>query len=287
MSGLPFAALVLCLCITAGESQQLTIVVEHRQINVTVGGDALFSVRTSGNVSSGNWVFKGKTIAQWIGQTVSVDNVYSSRAAVFTSNGSLLLKTVSALDSGEYRVNMVPITGSMTSATVTLNVIEPVTGVIVVTNHTIALSCDASGPVQTRTWFKDNQPIQENDRIFTSPDKTKLTIISVNRKDAGTYKCIASNPFSSGAGETYVQVCSKTNDNCTPGSGAIVGIVLALLGVGLIGGVSGWLIARKTGGSCIEPEKTVKSTQLFLHRALHPTHPTGQFMLNKIQSFKH
>ncbi|XP_072893336.1 cell adhesion molecule CEACAM15-like [Hemitrygon akajei] len=117
-------------------------------------------------------------------------------------------------DSGEYRVNMVPNTGSMTSAVVTLQVLEPVTGVAVVTNNptplenldTIALSCVASGTVQTRTWFKDNQPIQENGRIFTSPDKAKLTIISVNRNDAGTYKCIASNSFSSGAGETYVPV---------------------------------------------------------------------------------
>ncbi|XP_072893321.1 uncharacterized protein [Hemitrygon akajei] len=137
---------------------------------------------------------------------------------------------------------------------------ETVSGVAVATNNptplenldTIALSCDASGAVQTRTWFKDNQPIRENGRIFTSPDKAKLTIISVNRIDAGTYKCIASNSFSSGAGVTEVDVyckyTAKTDDNRTLGSGAIVGILLGLLGVGLIGGVSGWLIARKTGG---------------------------------------
>ncbi|XP_072130945.1 cell adhesion molecule CEACAM7-like isoform X2 [Mobula birostris] len=256
MSGLPFAALVLCLCITAGESQQFTIFVEHSQINVTVGGNALLSVLPSGNVNSGNWICNGRTVGQWIGQAVSVDPAYTSRAEIFIFNGSLLLKSVSALDSGEYRVTMVPVSGPQTSAIVTLHVIEPVTGVTVVANDstplenldTIALSCDASGPVQTRTWFKDNQPIRENRRIFTSPDKAKLTIISVNRNDAGAYKCIACNPASSGSGETYVQVYSKTDGNCTPGSGAIVGIVLGLFGMGLIGGVSGWLIARKTGG---------------------------------------
>ncbi|XP_072132526.1 cell adhesion molecule CEACAM1-like [Mobula birostris] len=436
MSGLPFAALVLCLCITAGQSQQFTIYVEHSQINVTVGGDALFSVRPSGNVNSGNWVFKGKTVVQWIGKAVFVDNAYTSRAELFISNRSLLLKSVNMSDSGEYRVTMVPVGGSQNSTTVTLRVIEPVSNVTVTSNasslieysdsvaitcfargtevsylwlkenspiipggrfelsadnstlavsgvrrtdgsftcrasnlinsltsapfyldvyygpdrphiltqpasiphvagssitltcftlsrpdaelnwqlsgvhlqsgqllslenisasqtgnytceaynmftmrksaaskeinvfepvtgvtvvaydstplenlDTIALSCDASGTVQTRTWFKDNQSIQEDGRIFTSPDKAKLIIINGNRKDAGTYKCIASNSFSSGAGETYVQVYSpKAVDNITLTPGAIVGIVLGLLGVGLIGGASGWFIARKTGG---------------------------------------
>ncbi|XP_072893210.1 cell adhesion molecule CEACAM6-like [Hemitrygon akajei] len=230
-----------------------------------------------------------------------------------------------------------------------------VTGVAVVTNDstplenldTIALSCDASGTVQTRTWFKDDQPMRENGRIFTSFDKAKLTIISVNRNDAGTYKCIASNSISGGAGETNVQVyygpekvrivperpvvsnivsnltltcfalsvpwgmyawyngnnllqtgqeltlvsvtsvdvgsytCRVTNDvtkrssnltvhvsaqapkpdeSCTLTSGAIVGIVLGLLGVGLIGGVSGWLIARKTGGVKDPPQSKLDTS---------------------------
>ncbi|XP_072892183.1 cell adhesion molecule CEACAM15-like isoform X2 [Hemitrygon akajei] len=262
MSGLAFAALVLCLHITAGESQQFTIIVEHSQINVTAGADALFSVLPSSNVRSGSWIFEGRTVAQWIGQNEILDNEYRSRVELFTSNGSFLLKSVNTADSGEYRVNMVPTNGSQTLATVTLRVTGPgpVTGVAVVTNDstplenldTIALSCDASGTVQTRTWFKDNQPIRENGRIFTSPDRAKLTIISVNRNDVGTYKCIASNSFSSDAGQTYVEVyckyTAKTDGNCTLGSGAIVGIVLGLLGVGLIGGVSGWLVARKAGG---------------------------------------
>ncbi|XP_062895395.1 carcinoembryonic antigen-related cell adhesion molecule 1-like isoform X3 [Mobula hypostoma] len=380
-----------------GESQQFTITVEHSQINVPVGGDALFSVRPSSMVSRGDWSVNGILAVWWIDQTVSVDNVYKTRAELFTSNGSLLLKSVKVRDSGEYRVNMIPVSGSQSSATITLRVIdaelnwqlngahlqsgqllildnisvsqtgrytceaynmltmkknsstreidvyEPVTGVTVVANDstplenldTIALSCDASGPVQARAWFKDNQPIQENNRIFTSSGKAKLIIISVYRNDAGTYKCIASNSFSSGSGETYVQVyygpemirivperpvvsntvsnltltcfalsvpwgiyvwyngnnllqtgqelrllsarmvdvgsytcrvtnrvtnrnsnltvhvtaeAPKTDDNITLTAGAIVGIVLGLLGMGLIGGVTGWFIARKTSG---------------------------------------
>ncbi|XP_072130956.1 uncharacterized protein [Mobula birostris] len=161
MSGLPFAALVLYLCITTGE---FTILVEFSQINVSVGGGALFSVRPSAVISSGSWIFKGKTIAQWIRHTASFHNAYTLRGVLFTSNGSFLLKSVKMSDTGEYRVNMVPASGTQFSAVVTL-------------------------------------------RVF-----------------------------------------AKRDDNCTPGSGAIVGIVLGLLGMGLIGGVSGWLIARKTGG---------------------------------------
>ncbi|XP_072894640.1 pregnancy-specific beta-1-glycoprotein 11-like [Hemitrygon akajei] len=453
MSGLPFAVLVLCLHIiagdhwstpttgdhiiyrTAGESQQFTIIVEHSQINVAAGGDALFSVRPSSSVSSGSWIIKGKTVAQWIGQAEILDNEYESRAELFPQNGSLLLKSVNMSDCGEYRVYMVPTNGSQTSATVTLrvigpasniivtsdatrlteysdtvrltcsatgtdvsylwleensrvipggridlnednstltvsgvlrtdgsftcrasnlineitsspfsldvnygpdrpyiisqpnysfhfagstisltcftesrpgavlnwqlngahlqsgrkvildnisvshtgkytceaynmvtkrnnasttqiNVFGPVAGVAVVANNptplekldTIALSCDASGTVQTRTWFKDNQPIRENGRIFTSTDKAKLVIISVTINDTGTYKCIASNSFSSGAGETYVQVYSpKTDNHCTLTTVLIVGIVLGLLVMSLVGGFSGWLFARKTG----------------------------------------
>ncbi|XP_072893222.1 cell adhesion molecule CEACAM20-like [Hemitrygon akajei] len=259
------------------------------------------------------------------------------------SGQEVILDSISVSNAGKYTCEAYnTVTKRINASTTQIIVFEAVTGVAVVANDstplenldTIALSCDASGTVQTRTWSKDNQPIQENGRIFTSPDKAKLTIISVNRNDAGTYKCIASNSFSNGAGETYVQVyygpekvrivpkrpvvsnivsnltlacfalsvpygeytwyngnnllqtgqeltlvsvssvdvgsytcrvtngvtnrnsyltvhvtaqATKADDNITLTTGAIVGIALGLLGMGLIGGVSGWLIARKTG----------------------------------------
>ncbi|XP_059815665.1 carcinoembryonic antigen-related cell adhesion molecule 5-like, partial [Hypanus sabinus] len=174
------------------------------------------------------------------------------------SGRKVILDNISVSHTGKYTCeayNMV--TKRINASTTQINVFGPVTGVSVVANNptplekldAIALSCDASGTVQTRTWFKDNQPIWENGRIFTSTDKAKLAIISVTRNDAGTYKCIASNSFSSGAGETYVEVYSpKTDDNCTLTAGVTVGIVLGLLVMSLFGGFSGWLFARKTGG---------------------------------------
>ncbi|XP_072911664.1 V-set and transmembrane domain-containing protein 5-like [Hemitrygon akajei] len=125
MVPMPFPALVLCFFITAGESLNFTIEVEHSQINATVGDNVTFAVQPSDKISSGSWTFNGKTVCQWIDQLVSLDNSYKLRAELDTSNGSLLLKSVEKSDSGEYLVNMVPTSGSQNSATVTLRVTEP------------------------------------------------------------------------------------------------------------------------------------------------------------------
>ncbi|XP_072893230.1 cell adhesion molecule CEACAM5-like [Hemitrygon akajei] len=200
MSGLPFAAIVLCLHITAGESQQFTIFAEHSEINATVGGDALFSVRPSGKVTSGNWRFNGGTIAQWIGQNVSVGDGYTDGAEIFTTNGSLLLKSVNMSDSGEYRVNMVSANGSQTLATVTLRVFEPVSNVIVTSNatrlieysDTVRLTCSATGTDVSYLWLEENNKIIPGGRIVLNEDNSTLTVSGVLRTD-GNFTCRASN----------------------------------------------------------------------------------------------
>ncbi|XP_072133654.1 cell adhesion molecule CEACAM5-like [Mobula birostris] len=204
MSGLPFAALVLCLCITAGESQQFTIFVERSQLSVTVGGNALFSVRPSGNVISGNWSFNGETIAQWINQTVTVDKAYTSRAYVFISNGSLLLKSLNMSDNGEYRVTIVPTNGSRTSATIFLRVIEPVSNVTVTSNATrlieysdsVAITCFARGTEVSYLWLKENSPIIPGGRFELSADNSTLAVSGVRRTDEN-FTCRASNLINS------------------------------------------------------------------------------------------
>ncbi|XP_072910682.1 pregnancy-specific beta-1-glycoprotein 5 isoform X5 [Hemitrygon akajei] len=213
MSVLLFTALVLCFFIHAGECQQITIIVNDSQINVTAGGEAFFSVRPTVNVSSGSWSFKGKTIAQWIGQSEILDTEYRSRAELFTSNGSLLLKSVRTSDSGEYRVNMLPVSGSQTSATITLKVIELISNVSVnisnsqpTENDTVLFTCAAKGTIQRRTWFKDDKLVQSEGRIITSPDNVSLTITGLLRNDTGKYKCNVSNGFSSDSAEIGLQV---------------------------------------------------------------------------------
>ncbi|XP_069796132.1 pregnancy-specific beta-1-glycoprotein 4-like isoform X2 [Narcine bancroftii] len=197
-----------------GESQGLTIHTDRSRFNVTAGGDATFSVRPSVKVRSGNWGFKDKTIVTWIGSSVDVDNAVTSRAELLLPNGSLLLKSVTTSDSGNYTVTMVPEVGDMQTATIALLVIEPVSNVTVTLNNsnpvedkdTILLTCDAQGTVQTWMWFKNDQPIQANDRILISPVSRHLTISHVNRNDTGTYKCTVGNDVSKSSAETIVKV---------------------------------------------------------------------------------
>ncbi|XP_062912733.1 carcinoembryonic antigen-related cell adhesion molecule 1-like isoform X2 [Mobula hypostoma] len=200
MTVLPIAALVLCFFIPAGESQQFTITVENSQINKPVGSDALFSVRPSSKVRSGDWSINGTLVVRWIDQTVSADNEYTSRAELFTSNGSLRLKSVNMKDSGEYRVNMIPVSGSQSSATITLKVLEPVSNVNVTSNDTrlieyndtVSLTCFAKGTAVSYVWLKENSPVTSDDRFELSTDNSTLTIAGVLRTD-GPFNCRASN----------------------------------------------------------------------------------------------
>ncbi|XP_059818836.1 carcinoembryonic antigen-related cell adhesion molecule 5-like, partial [Hypanus sabinus] len=186
--------------IRTGESQQFTILAEHSEINATVGGEVLFSVRPSGKVTSGNWSFNGGTIAQWIGQNVSVGDGYTYRAGIFTNNGSLLLKSVNMSDGGEYRVCMVSAHGSQTLVTVTLRVFGPVSNVTVTSNatmlieynDTVRLTCSATGTDVSYLWLEENSVIIPGGRSELSADNSTLTVSGVVRTD-GNFICRASN----------------------------------------------------------------------------------------------
>ncbi|GCB76814.1 hypothetical protein scyTo_0015557, partial [Scyliorhinus torazame] len=106
------------------------------------------------------------------------------------------------------------LTKRYSASTKQIVVIEPVSIVTVSSNNskpienidTILLTCNASGFIQSRIWCKDTQVIKEDDRVITSPDNATLTIISVNRNNSGTYRCNASNDFSSNFGDTNLQI---------------------------------------------------------------------------------
>ncbi|XP_048476534.1 muscle M-line assembly protein unc-89-like [Rhincodon typus] len=97
---------------------------EHRWINMSVGETALFSVKPSAAVKNGQWNFNGMNIALWINTSVFLSSEYQSRAEILLPNGSLLLKSVTILDSGEYTVIMVPEVGNQASATLNLHVLD-------------------------------------------------------------------------------------------------------------------------------------------------------------------
>ncbi|XP_067831361.1 carcinoembryonic antigen-related cell adhesion molecule 5-like isoform X2 [Heptranchias perlo] len=200
MVRLSLTAVAVCLFLPAVELQDFTIQIENSSINVTVGSSAFFSVRPSAETKSGNWVFKDKTLAQWVGTGVSIDNEYTTRAELFLPNGSLQLNSVTVLDRGEYTVTMFPKTGPQATATITLNVLEPVSKPTILSNNTnpveyndtVALTCRASGTAVSYQWLKDNKTIDPGDRIGLSRDNTTLTISGVLRSDE-EFTCRAYN----------------------------------------------------------------------------------------------
>ncbi|XP_062895389.1 titin-like [Mobula hypostoma] len=192
-----------------GQSPNFIIHVEHRHITVTEGGDALFSVRPKAWVSSGSWSFNGKIVVRWFAQTVSVDNAYSSRAELFTSSGSLLLKSVNSADSGEYRVTMVPTSGSISSAVVSLQVLGQSPNFIIHVEHrhiTVTEGGDAflsvrpSAGVSSGRWSFNGKIVVQwiaqtvsvgiayisRAELFTSSGS--LLLKSVNTADSGEYR---------------------------------------------------------------------------------------------------
>ncbi|XP_051901303.1 neural cell adhesion molecule 2-like [Pristis pectinata] len=202
MAGQPLTALALYLFIFAGESQTFTIHVDHSQIHVADGGSAFFSVRPSAEVTGGSWTFVKKTVARWISETVSYGNGYNSRAELFTSNWSLLLRSVKMSDTGRYQVNMLRKSGSKASATITLQVLEPVSKPKITSNatslreknDTVKLTCFATGTAVSYLWLEDNIIIAGG-RFELGADNSTLTISGVLRTDRG-FICRAYNLIS-------------------------------------------------------------------------------------------
>ena len=58
----------------------------------------------------------------------------------------------------------------------------------------VTFSCNSTAnPLPTTSWTKDKSPITNDSRISYSVVNTVLTIMNVNRKDSGEYRCVASN----------------------------------------------------------------------------------------------
>ncbi|XP_069798522.1 uncharacterized protein [Narcine bancroftii] len=220
MAGLPLTALAACFFILWGESQGLTIHTNQSQINVTAGGDAIFSVRPSVEVNIGNWTFEAASVVTWVGTSIVVDNAFTSRAELFLPNGSLLLKSVTTSDSGDYTVTMTPEVGDQQTATIALLVIEPVSKPLITSNDTnpvehndtVNLMCSARGTGVSYLWFKDNETVSAGDRITLSGDNSSLTISAVLRTDQ-EFTCRASNMLNENTSDPYLLNVSYGPEN--------------------------------------------------------------------------
>ncbi|XP_067831376.1 V-set and transmembrane domain-containing protein 5-like [Heptranchias perlo] len=203
MVRLSLTALAVCLFLPAAELQGFTIQIEHSSINVTVGRNAFFSVRPSAETKSGNWVFKDKTLAQWVGTGVSIDNEYTTRVELFLPNGSLQLNSVTVSDSGEYTVTMFPKTGAPTTATITLHVLAisnetngdnnissgAIAGIVIAVLVGVALISGISAwLVKRKAGRMKDRARGQNDRKITATVNDISATIGEN--SAGTYENI-------------------------------------------------------------------------------------------------
>ncbi|XP_069796142.1 carcinoembryonic antigen-related cell adhesion molecule 20-like isoform X3 [Narcine bancroftii] len=244
MAGLWLTALAACFLILWGESQGLTIHTDRSRFNVTAGGDATFSVRPSVKVRSGNWGFKDKTIASWFGSSVDVDNAFTSRAELFLPNGSLLLKSVTTSDSGDYSVTMTPEVGDQQTATIALLVIdgpeniriEPQGPVVADIGSRVTVTCSAlSVPIGEFFWFLGTNKLQSGQAF---------TIRSLQAVDRGNYTCQVKNSRTKKSINQIVEITLR--ERLSPGglsAGAIAGIAIGVIGgAAMVCGLVVWFV---------------------------------------------
>ena len=66
----------------------------------------------------------------------------------------------------------------------------------------VTFSCNyTANPSPTTSWTKDESPITNDSRISYSVVNKVLTIMNVNRKDSGEYRCVASNKLGNDTSE--------------------------------------------------------------------------------------
>ena len=75
-------------------------------------------------------------------------------------------------------------------------------GVEIKEGGNVTFSCNyTANPLPTTSWTKDESPITNDSRISYSVVNKVLTIMNVNRKDSGEYRCVASNKLGNDTSE--------------------------------------------------------------------------------------
>ncbi|XP_048379897.1 carcinoembryonic antigen-related cell adhesion molecule 15-like isoform X2 [Stegostoma tigrinum] len=233
--------LAVCSLLSVVDSEALTISVSERLIHAAVGNPVILSVRPSEKVRSGTWKHNGSDVLAWIGETSDINILYSGRVEFLHSNNSLLLKSVTASDSGEYSVTMNAFTGHSAEAAMSLLVIEPISSVSITSdvseavkeNDTVILTCHVLGSWTEITWIFNECLVNSNGKIKLSSENATLMIINVHTSHIGIYKCIARSLVSEKESEPYFLTLDTftQSDNGSCNEWKIAIVVLAVTSI--------------------------------------------------------
>ncbi|XP_029958850.1 carcinoembryonic antigen-related cell adhesion molecule 6-like isoform X3 [Salarias fasciatus] len=177
-------------------------------LDAAIGGSVLFETTKTPPETPFlvvTWSFGANNIGI---STPSGENIgvnYTGRARITHSTGSLELSNLTAADSGDYGVAIVPSTGGQESGTITLRVHAPISNVtinpetqkLVEGKDSLRLSCSSSGSPLSFLWMKDGSEITASDRVQITDGGRLLSIANVTRDDQGSYTCKVSNPVNS------------------------------------------------------------------------------------------
>ncbi|XP_072409746.1 uncharacterized protein [Chiloscyllium punctatum] len=231
------------------DSEALTISVSKRLINAAVGDPVLLSVRPSERVRSGSWKHNGSDVLVWINKATDINNVYRGRIEFLFSNGSLLLKSVTASDSGEYSVTMNSFSDAVANATIILSVFEPISSVSIISNvsntvkenDTVSLRCHVMGDWTEIIWLFNGILVNSKGRTTFSSGNAMLMIIHVDTSNTGNYRCIACSPVSEKASEPYslkLDMTTTQSASCSSNEWKAAVVVLAVISIAELVGIA-------------------------------------------------
>ncbi|XP_058260760.1 carcinoembryonic antigen-related cell adhesion molecule 5 [Hemibagrus wyckioides] len=121
----------------------------------------------------------------------------------------------------------------ITSEVVKLSVLEAISGTsisapmvpLIAGNGTVNLTCTSStGKADSVQWQKNGKALDKSERIIFSTDNSSVTILTVQKEDAGEYKCQLTNKINSDSNKYTLTV------NYGPDNVAIKGDKQALMG---------------------------------------------------------